>query len=150
MRIEIPEIAVVALMGVSGSGKSTFARQFFKPTEVLSSDYFRALISDDENNQQVSAQAFDTLYYVANKRLELGLMTVIDATNVQKEAHASVLRLAKEQNCHAVAIVLDIPEKICRERNGKRPDRNIGGHVITRQGDQLRRSIRLLQKEGIR
>ena len=150
MRIEIPEIAVVALMGVSGSGKSTFARQFFKPTEVLSSDYFRALISDDENNQQVSAQAFDTLYYVANKRLELGLMTVIDATNVQKEARASVLRLAKEQNCHAVAIVLDIPEKICRERNGKRPDRNIGGHVITRQGDQLRRSIRLLQKEGFR
>ena len=150
MRIEIPEIAVVALMGVSGSGKSTFARQFFKPTEVLSSDYFRALISDDENNQQVSAQAFDTLYYVANKRLELGLMTVIDATNVQKEARASVLRFAKEQNCHAVAIVLDIPEKICRERNGKRPDRNIGGHVITRQGDQLRRSIRLLQKEGFR
>lgn len=150
MRIEIPEIAVVALMGVSGSGKSTFARQFFKPTEVLSSDYFRALISDDENNQQVSAQAFDTLYYVANKRLELGLMTVIDATNVQKEARASVLRLAKEQNCHAVAIVLDIPEKICRERNGKRPDRNIGGHVVTRQGDQLRRSIRLLQKEGFR
>jgi len=150
MRIEIPEIAVVALMGVSGSGKSTFARQFFKPTEVLSSDYFRALISDDENNQQVSAQAFDTLYYVANKRLELGLMTVIDATNVQKEARASVLRLAKEQNCHAVAIVLDIPEKICRERNGKRPDRSIGGHVITRQGDQLRRSIRLLQKEGFR
>ena len=86
MRIEIPEIAVVALIGISGSGKSTFAKQFFKPTEVLSSDYFRALISDDENNQFVTSQAFDTLYYVANKRLELGLMTVIDATNVQTEA----------------------------------------------------------------
>ena len=150
MRIEIPEIAVVALMGVSGSGKSTFAKQHFKPTEVLSSDYFRALISDDENNQQVTSQAFDTLYYVANKRLELGLLTVIDATNVQKEARASVLHLAKEQNCHAVAIVLDMPEKVCRERNEKRPDRNFGGHVITRQGEQLRRSIRFLQKEGFR
>ena len=71
MRIEIPEIAVVALMGVSGSGKTTFAKQHFKATEVLSSDYFRALVSDDENNQQVTTQAFDTLYYVANKRLEL-------------------------------------------------------------------------------
>ena len=150
MRIEIPEIAVVALMGVSGSGKSTFAKKYFKPTEVLSSDYFRALISDDENNQQVTSQAFDTLYYVANKRLELGLLTVVDATNVQKEARASVLHLAKEQNCHAVAIILDMPEKLCKERNEKRPDRDFGGHVITRQGEQLRRSIKFLQKEGFR
>ena len=77
-------------------------------------------------------------------------MTVIDATNVQKEARASVLRLAKEQNCHAVAIVLDMPEKLCRERNEKRPDRDFSGHAITRQGEQLRRSIKFLQKEGFR
>ena len=150
MRVEVPEIAVVGLMGVSGSGKSTFAKRFFKPTEVLSSDYFRALISDDENNQAVSAQAFDTLYYVANKRLELGLLTVIDATNVQKEARAGVLRLAKDQNCHAVAIVLDMPEKLCRERNEARTDRNFSGHVIARQSEQLRRSLRFLQKDGFR
>jgi protein phosphatase len=150
MRIEIPEIAVVALVGVSGSGKSTFAKKFFKPTEVLSSDYFRALISDDETNQFVTSQAFDTLYYVANKRLDLGFMTVIDATNIQKDARAEVLRLAKEQNCHAVAIVLDMPEKVCLERNEKRPDRNFSGRVIKQQGEQLRRSIKFLKKEGFR
>jgi len=150
MRIEIPEIAVVALIGVSGSGKSTFAHKYFKPTEVLSSDYFRALISDDENNQQVTPQAFDTLYYVANKRLDLGLLTVIDATNVQKEARASVLRLAKEQDCHAVAVVLDIPEKLCRERNNSRPGRNFRADFVTQQSEQLRRSIKFLQKEGFR
>ncbi|MCL2000437.1 MAG: AAA family ATPase [Planctomycetes bacterium] len=111
MRIEIPELAMVALIGVSGSGKSTFAKRYFKPTEILSSDYFRALISDDENNQQVTAQAFDTLYYVASKRLELGLMTVIDATNLQKDARAAVLRLSKEHKCHATAIVLGIQEE---------------------------------------
>jgi len=151
MRIEIPEMAVVAMVGVSGSGKSTFAKTHFKPTEVLSSDYFRGLVSDDENNQQVTPQAFDVLYYIANKRLELGLLTVIDATNVQREARASVLRLAKEQNCLAVAIVLDIPERICRERNGKRPDRkDMAANVVTRQAENLRRSIKLLQKEGFR
>jgi protein phosphatase len=150
MRIEIPELAVVALIGVSGSGKSTFAKTHFKPTEVLSSDYFRGLVSDDENNQQVTPQAFDALYYIANKRLELGLMTVIDATNIQKEARAPIIRLAKEQNCFAVAIVLDTPEKLCRKRNENRTDRNFGSHVITRQAEQLKRSIKHLQKEGFR
>jgi len=150
MRIEIPEPAVVALVGVSGSGKSTFAKMHFKPTEVLSSDYFRALVSDDENNQSVTHQAFDALFYIANKRLDLGLMTVIDATNVQKDARASILHLAREQNCFAVAIVLDIPEKVCRERNEKRSNRNFGRHVITHQAEQLRKSIRQLRKEGFR
>jgi len=150
MRIEIPEIAVVALLGVSGSGKSTFAQRHFKPTEVLSSDHYRALISNDENNQKVSAEAFDALYYIANKRLELGLLTVIDATNVQREARASVLNLAKEQNCHAVAIVLDVSEKTCRERNEKRPDRDFRNSVISRQSEQLKRSIKHLRKEGFR
>ena len=142
---------MVALIGVSGSGKSTFAKTHFKPTETLSSDYFRGLVSDDENNQKVTPQAFDALYYVANKRLELGLLTVIDATNVQREARASVLRLAKEQNCLAVAIVLDMPERICRERNANRPDRkDMGSHVVTRQWENLRRSVKFLQKEGFR
>ncbi|MDR1070586.1 MAG: polynucleotide kinase-phosphatase [Gracilibacteraceae bacterium] len=150
MRIEIPELSVVVLAGVSGSGKSTFAKARFKPTEVLSSDYFRALVSDDENNQQATPQAFDALYYVAGKRLEAGLLTVIDATNVQKEDRAGAMKLAKARNCHAVAIVLDIPEEVCRERNASRSDRNIGDHVVKRQGEQLRRSIRSLKKEGFR
>ena len=150
MRIEIPELAVVALVGVSSSGKSTFAKKHFKPTEILSSDYFRALISDDENNLSVTPQAFDTLYYVANKRLDLGLLTVIDATNVQKEARKRVLALAKEQNCFAAAIVLDIPDKICKERHKNRSDRDFGSNVITRQATQLRQSVKYLHKEGFR
>jgi len=150
MRIEIPELCVVALVGVSSSGKSTFTKKHFKPTEVLSSDYFRALVSDDENNQMVTPQAFEALHFIANKRLELGLLTVIDATNVQEHARAQILRLAKDQNCLAVAIVLDIPEKIIRERNAARPDRNLGGNVISRQMDQFRKSIKRLEKEGFR
>jgi len=77
-------------------------------------------------------------------------MTVIDATNVQKDARASILYLAKEQNCFAVAIVLDIPEKVCREQNEKRSNRNFGRHVITHQAEQLRKSIRQFRKEGFR
>lgn len=150
MRIEIPELSVVALIGVSGSGKSSFAKKYFHPTEVLSSDYFRALISDDENNQLVSKQAFDTLYYVANQRLELGKLTVIDATSVKKDARKPILELAKAQNCHAVAIVLDLPQQLCLERNARREDRSIEDHTIRRQSQDLRRCISSLRKEGFR
>ncbi|MDR3159082.1 MAG: polynucleotide kinase-phosphatase [Zoogloeaceae bacterium] len=148
--IEIPEFAVVMLMGASGSGKSTFAKKHFRPTEILSSDYFRGLVSDDENNQLISSAAFEALYYVANKRLDIGRLTVIDATNVQQEARADVLRLARAQDCHAIAIVLDMPAARCVERNASRPDRDFGEHVVRRQADQLRRSLRHLEKEGFR
>ncbi|MDR1349443.1 MAG: polynucleotide kinase-phosphatase [Zoogloeaceae bacterium] len=150
MKIELPELSVVALIGVSGSGKSTFARRYFKPTEILSSDFFRGLVSDDENNQQASKSAFESLFYVANKRLDIGKLTVIDATNVQKEARDDIIRLARAQNCLAVAIVLNMPEKLCAERNEKRPDRDFGDYVIRRQNSQLRRSLRHLEREGFR
>ena len=86
MKITIPELSLVVLVGPSGSGKSTFAARHFKPTEVLSSDEFRGLVSDDENDQSVTKDAFDALHFVAGKRLGLGRVSVVDATNVQREA----------------------------------------------------------------
>src|SRR5947199_159626 len=83
--ISIPELCLVALIGPSGCGKSTFARRHFKRTEVLSSDFCRGLVSDDENSQAATGDAFDVLNYVVAKRLARGLLTVIDATNVQEE-----------------------------------------------------------------
>lgn len=148
--LEIPELSVVALIGASGAGKSTFARAHFAPTEVLSSDVFRGLVSDDETDQSVSGAAFDALYYLAAKRLELGRLTVIDATNVQRDARAGVLRLAKDHDCLAVAIVLNIPEAVCRQRNEGRPERRFGPHVIANQARGLRQSIKSLRREGFR
>jgi protein phosphatase len=148
--LTVPELCVVALVGISGSGKSTFARRHFAATEVLSSDAFRALISDDENDQSVTAEAFDALYYVASKRLRHKRLTVIDATNVQRDARAKLLALAKEHDVLAVAIVLDAPKAECTRRNADRPDRQFGEHVLHRQHADLRRSVRSLRKEGFR
>ncbi|MDR3123547.1 MAG: polynucleotide kinase-phosphatase [Treponema sp.] len=150
MRIELPELCLVALVGASGSGKSTFARTHFKATEVLSSDFFRGLVSDDETDQNATSAAFDSLYHIARKRLEAGRLTVVDATNVQKKARDEVLRLAREQNVLAAAIVFDMPQSLCIERNKARPDRNFGPHVIQSHTRELKQSIKHLRKEGFR
>lgn len=148
MKITIPELCLVVLVGPSGSGKSTFARQYFKPTEVLSSDFCRGLVSDDENDQSVTHDAFEVLHFVAAKRLAAGKLTVIDATNVQPEARKPLLALARDYHCLAVAIVFNLPEHLCQERNRLRPDRNFGSHVVHQQTVQLRRSLRHLRDEG--
>lgn len=150
MEIKVPELSLVVLIGVSGSGKSSFAKKHFKRTEILSSDECRALVSDDENSQSATNDAFDVLYYIAGKRLKSGLLTVVDATNVQKESRKGLIELGRTYHCLPVAIVLDLPEKVCDERNQSRPDRNFGGHVIRQQSQQLKKSIRGLKDEGFR
>ncbi len=150
MKINLPELSLVVLVGTTGSGKSTFARAHFKPTEIMSSDFFRGLIADDENDQSATGDAFDTLHYVAGKRLAAGRLTVIDATNVQQDARKPLVALARKYHVLPVAIVLDIPERICEDRNRERPDRQFGPHVLRRQRLDLKRSIKGLGREGFR
>ncbi|MCE7984061.1 MAG: polynucleotide kinase-phosphatase [Caldilinea sp. CFX5] len=150
MNIPLPDFALVVLIGPSGSGKSTFARTHFLPTEVISSDFCRGLVSDDENNQAASDDAFAVLHYIAAKRLANRKLTVIDATNVQAAARKPLLDLARQYHALPVAIVLDLPERLCQERNAARPDRTFGRHVIARQRRDLHRSQRALKREGFR
>jgi len=149
-RVTVPSMGLVVLVGVSGSGKSTFARSRFKPTEVVSSDFCRGLIADDENDQSATPDAFDVLHYIVGTRLRRGLLTVVDATNVQQDARASLLKLARDHDVLADAIVLDVPESLAAERNRQRPDRDFGAHVVARQARELRRSLPRLKREGFR
>ncbi|MBI3869802.1 MAG: polynucleotide kinase-phosphatase [Verrucomicrobia bacterium] len=150
MKLTIPELSFVVLIGVSGSGKSTFARKHFKPTEILSSDYCRGLVSDDENSQAATKDAFELLHFIARKRLAAGRLTVVDATNVQPESRKPLVEIAREFHCLPVAIVLDLPERVAHDRNKTRPDRDFGPHVIRQQSQQLHRSLRGLEREGFR
>ena len=149
MKIAIPETCLVLLVGPSGAGKSFFAERHFLPTEVLSSDRCRGWVSDDENSLDATQDAFDVLHFIAEKRLAAARLTVIDATNVQPESRKTLIDLAKRNHCLAVAIILDLPERVCVERNTHRPDRNFGRHVVARQRSQLRRSRRGLKREGL-
>jgi protein phosphatase len=148
--LSIPELSLVVLVGVTGSGKSTFARAHFRATEVISSDYCRGLVADDQNDQAATPDAFDVLHYIAGKRLAGGRLTVVDATSVQPEARAPLVALAREHDVLPVAIVLDLPASLCQERNARRPERDFGPHVIRRQHAALRKSVKNLQREGFR
>lgn len=150
MKVEFPELSLVLLIGASGCGKSTFARKHFLPTETLSSDFCRGLVSDDENDQSVSGHAFEILHTLVGKRLELGRFTVVDATNVQAESRRPLLALARRYHILPSAVVFDLPEELCQERNRTRPDRQFGPHVVRNHLRDLRRSLGTLKKEGFR
>src|SRR5204862_261050 len=109
-----------------------FARTHFKPTEVISSDFCRGLVADDENDQSATAAAFEVLQFIAGQRLKAGRLTVIDATNVQPEARRELVMLAREHDVLPTAIVLDLPEKLCAERNAGRPDPRSAWRATTR------------------
>ena len=149
-QVTVPAMGLVVLVGVSGSGKSTFARSHFKPTEIVSSDFCRGLVADDENDQSATPDAFDVLHYIVGTRLRRGLLTVVDATNVQQAARASLIKLAKSHDVLVDAVVIDVPDTVAIERNKQRADRDFGNHVISRQHRDLQRSMRRLNKEGFR
>ncbi len=150
LTLGIPDLSLVVLVGPSGAGKSTFARAHFAPTEVLSSDACRAIVSDDENSLDATADAFEVLHLVTAKRLARGRLTVVDATNVQREARRPLVELARRFHVVPVAIVFDLPERVLLERTRTRTDRDIALHVVRRQLQQLRQGLRGLEREGFR
>jgi protein phosphatase len=150
MNIDLPDPSLVVLVGPSGCGKSTFARAHFRPTEILSSDALRAVVSDDEADQSATHDAFEALHLLAAKRLARGRLTVVDATNVRAEARRPLLRLARQHHLPAVAIVFDLPEETCLAWNAARPARAVEPHIVRRHLEQLERSRRGLRGEGFR
>ncbi|MFF4774147.1 polynucleotide kinase-phosphatase [Microtetraspora fusca] len=150
VEVKVPEMGLVVLVGVSGSGKSTFAARHFAPTQVISSDFCRGLVSDDENDQSATPDAFDLLHHIVGVRLRRGLLAVVDATNVQWDARKKLVELAKSHDVLADAIVLDVPESVAIARNAVRPDRDFGPRVVARQSKDLRRSLARMSKDGFR
>src|ERR1700686_619831 len=104
--LTVPELSLVVLVGATGSGKSTFAREHFKSTQIVSSDACRGVVSDDENDQAATKDAFDLLHHIAAVRLRRGLLTVVDATNVQPKAREALVKVARDHDVLPVAIVL--------------------------------------------
>lgn len=146
--IVLPSHALVLLIGVAASGKSTFARAHFAPTEVLSSDQLRALITDDPAAQRATDDAFDLLHRILAMRLRRGRLTVVDATNVEDWGRAELVAVARQHLRPSVAIVLDLPLAVALERNAARPSPRPPPAAIRRQHRWLTDSLPSLADEG--
>jgi predicted kinase/diadenosine tetraphosphatase ApaH/serine/threonine PP2A family protein phosphatase len=136
MIITIPRTALVVLCGPAGSGKSTFARRHFQPTQIVSSDHCRALISDSPQNQAVSADAFALFYTIIDLRLKYGRLTVADSTALTRESRAELLALAHRHDFAAIMLLFDTPLDLCIERDRQR-QHPVGPAVIRRQWERL-------------
>ena len=148
MNLAIPGNALVVLIGPSGAGKSTFAGKHFGATEVISSDFCRALVSGDENNIAATPAAFRVLHAIARERLKLGRLVVIDATSVRPVSRKSLVGLGRKYRRPSVAIAFDLPVELCLERNRGRSGRTVPDAVVLRQHDQMVRSQPGLHDEG--
>ena len=146
--ITIPADALVLLVGVAASGKSTFATRHFAPTAVLSSDQLRALITDNPSAQGATDDAFDLLHRILAMRLRRGRLTIVDATNVEEWARTELLRVARQHRRPVVAIVLDVPLAVALERNATRSAPRPPPAALRRQDRWLRDSLPTLAEEG--
>lgn len=150
MTLNIPELSLVVLVGASGSGKSTFAKKWFKPSEIVSSDAMRLMLSNDENTPGISEDAFELLHLIIAKRLKLGLLTVVDATNVNSQYRKQLIALAREYHVMPVAIIMNMSDRVCQDRNKLRTDRVLPPRVIKSQMAALKSGVHKIREEGFR
>ncbi|HEU4400511.1 MAG TPA: AAA family ATPase [Candidatus Polarisedimenticolia bacterium] len=146
--IPIPSPSLVVMVGPAGSGKTSFCRRNFLPTQVVSSDACRALLCDDPADQEATAAAFDLAHRITAERLRRGRLTVFDATNVTSDSREALLRLAERHHLPAVACVLSLPADVCARHDRDRPDRRVGRTAIARQARQLAQDLPRLGHEG--
>lgn len=137
--IDVPEPALVVLIGPAGAGKSTLATRLFARSEVLSSDALRAALSGNEADQRATRPAFRILHREVRERLAAGRLVVVDATNVEPAARAVLRRLAAAAAVPAVAIVIRLPPSDVHDRNRRRAGRVVPADVVDRHLARLDR-----------
>jgi len=143
----LPDPALVVLVGASGSGKSTWARQRYRSAEVVSSDDLRGVVGSGRHDLDASAEAFALLDLIVAGRVRRGLTTVVDTLGLDDVRRTGWLDLARRQGLSAVVVAFDTPADVCRRRNAER-DRPVPARVLTQQVRGLRPVLESLAGEG--
>jgi predicted kinase len=139
--IPIPDSGLVVLIGPAGAGKTTFAARHFDAPEVLSSDAFRLLLSGDEADQRRTRTAFSMLHREVVRRLAVGRLVVVDATNVELHARRALVARARSAGVPAIAIVLALASDVVRLRNAARTERVVPAAIVERHIERLEAAL---------
>jgi protein phosphatase len=105
------------------------------------------MIFDDPADQSVTQHAFDLVYFIIEKRLRLGRLTVADATNLKREHRTTLIRIAKRFHFNTAAIVFNIPIETCLARNAARR-RKVPQEALMNQYALLQRTLQTIETEG--
>jgi protein phosphatase len=147
-RIGLRDPTLVVLVGAAGSGKSTFAARWFDPSEVLSSDAFREILTGDAGDQRATKTAFSIIHRELTKRLAARRTVVVDATNIEASARRQLLARARFAGVPAVAIVFALPRDVVLARNAARPGRVVDATIVERHIERLESALPALAGEG--
>ncbi|MFZ5651156.1 MAG: AAA family ATPase [Bacillota bacterium] len=144
--LEIPKTSLVVLCGSAGCGKSSFAQRNFTPTQVVSSDHCRAMVSDDESDMSSSRSAFKVFKLIIDQRLMLGRLTVADSTALTAKARRELLALGKKHDFQVVLVVFNMPLSVCCAQNLSRP-RKVPRKVLESHRRLLNRTLKKVYHE---
>ena len=123
---------LIMLVGVAGSGKSTYANKYYSDMEIFSSDKIREELYGDASIQDNPMKVFNILHHRIATALKNGKDVVYDATNLSMKKRMGFLKqygyFADEKHC----IVLITPLKECCRRQQTR-ERRVPYEVIKKQ-----------------
>jgi F420-dependent oxidoreductase-like protein len=129
---QLPSPCALVLVGPGAAGKSTWAATHFRAETIVSSDSLRALVGTGEDDIGASADAFDLLDEIVERRLARRLTTVIDTLGLDTDRRLKWLEAARHNQVPCVAVTFDTPPEQCRQRNRKR-SKPIPANVLSAQ-----------------
>jgi probable F420-dependent oxidoreductase len=147
MVLKLPTPSLVVLVGISASGKSTWAERSFRGNEIVSSDRLRAMVGAGEDDQRAGGVALTILDQIVEARLTRKLTTVVDTLGFDRDARRRWVALAHASSLPAIAICFDVAVTVAQRRNELR-NRPLPKNVIARQGRRFRDVIHELPADG--
>jgi alkanesulfonate monooxygenase SsuD/methylene tetrahydromethanopterin reductase-like flavin-dependent oxidoreductase (luciferase family)/predicted kinase len=145
--VRIPDPALVVLVGASGSGKTTWARERYRPSEIVSSDELRAIIGTGPHDLDASTDAFAVLNQIVASRVRRGLTTVVDTLGLDAGRRRGYLDLARTAGLPAAVVLVDTPPRLTRQRNAAR-DRRVPASALDGQLRTMRAVAEQIATEG--
>lgn len=151
------ELKLIILVGISGSGKSTWLKSIdLTGCVIISPDDIRRELTGSISNQTMNGQVFAIAFSRIVENLEKGNSVIFDATNVTSKSRKTLMNYITEFSDvmpTAYAKIFDANPEISKERVRKDIENgvdrsNVPDYAIDRQYSQLMNDLHLIESDG--